>query len=56
VLASALRRPQTAEQLAHALRLPLGRVQEVLATLVRQGKLGETRLDGGAYFGSGGRE
>lgn len=55
VLASALRRPQTAAQLAHALRLPLGRVQEVLAALVRQGKLAETRLVDGTYFGSGGR-
>ena len=55
VLASALRRPQTAEQLAFALRLPLPRVQEVLGGLVRAGKLVETRLDGGTYFGSGGR-
>ncbi|MEW5772267.1 MAG: radical SAM protein [Thermodesulfobacteriota bacterium] len=55
VLASALRRPQTAEQLASALRLPLPRVQEALEALARQGKLEETRLEGGTYFGSGGR-
>ncbi len=50
ILASALRRPQTAEQLAFALRLPPGRVQEVLETLVRQGKLTELRQDGGSYY------
>lgn len=55
ILASALRRPQTAEQLASALRLPLALAQEVLETLVRQGKLSELRQDGGTYFGSGGR-
>lgn len=50
ILASALRRPQTAEQLAYALRLPPGRVREVLETLVRQGKLTELRQDGGSYY------
>jgi wyosine [tRNA(Phe)-imidazoG37] synthetase (radical SAM superfamily) len=50
VLASALRRPQTAEQLASALRLPLPRVVEILEALARQGKLAEIRLEGGTYY------
>lgn len=55
ILASALRRPQTAEQLAHALGLALPRVQHILETLVRQGDIEEIRLKDGQYFGSGGR-
>jgi len=50
VLASTLRRPQTAEQLAAALRLPRPRVQAVLEDLLRQDKLEETRLQGGIYY------
>lgn len=55
ILASARRRPQTAEQLASALRLPLGRVHEVLGGLVDSGELTEIRLEDGHYFGSGSR-
>jgi len=56
ILASALRRPQTAWQFAYALRLPLQQVHEVVDDLVRKGKLMEIRLDDGTYFGSRDRD
>lgn len=56
VLASASRRPQTAEQLAAALGLALPAVRVAIEALVRQGRLIERRQEGGAYFGPRGRE
>lgn len=50
IQASIMRRPQTAQQLAGALNIPLVRVEEVLAELEKSGKL-HVRLTGnGTYY------